>query len=138
MANKQGFHVEYFSGEILEQNLIANEYLKGSKFWVFEGFAKDVISKEERPNITVKFSCAYTPDISGQHEFEIFGIGKCKLFINNEMLVNNWDNSEQGEAFFTFSSSSRKGSMNLIAGETYQIEVHYHLIVLLPKQKCMK
>ena len=24
------------------------------------------------------------------------------------------------------SSSSRKGSMNLIAGETYQIEVHYH------------
>ena len=126
MANKQGFHVEYFSGEILEQNLIANEYLKGSKFWVFEGFAKDVISKEERPNITVKFSCAYTPDISGQHEFEIFGIGKCKLFINNEMLVDNWDNSEQGEAFFTFSSSSRKGSMNLIAGETYQIEVHYH------------
>ena len=126
MVNKKGFLVEYFSGDMKEQNLISNEYLKGSKFWVFEGFAKDVISKEERPNITVKFSCDYVPDISGQHQFEIFGIGQCKLLINHDELIDNWDNPEQGEAFFTFSSSSRKGSIDLTAGETYKIEIHYH------------
>ena len=39
----------------LKENLLLEERLTGSKFWVFEGFAKDVISKEERPNISVKF-----------------------------------------------------------------------------------
>jgi hypothetical protein len=41
----------------------------------FEGFAKDVISKEERPDISVRFSCTYKPDISGLHEFEFLALG---------------------------------------------------------------
>ena len=79
MKDNSGFLVEYFDGNKFGENLILSEYLTGSKFWVFEGFAKDVISKEGRSNISVKFSCEYTPDISGSHEFEIFGIGKCQL-----------------------------------------------------------
>ena len=75
MDDKEGFLVEYFEGSNFDENLLVKEHLIGNKFWVFEGFAKDVIAKFERPDISVRFSCAYTPDISGQHEFEIFGIG---------------------------------------------------------------
>ena len=59
MEEKDGFLVQYFNGDQFEENLLSEERLTGSKFWVFEGFAKDVISKEERPNISVKFSCTY-------------------------------------------------------------------------------
>ena len=125
MEEKEGFLVEYFDGNQFDKNLILEERLTGSKFWVFEGFAKDVISKEERPDISVRFSCAYKPDISGLHEFEIFGIGKCRLLIDGNELIDNWTSMDPGEAFFTFGSASKKGVTNLQKGEAYKIEVQY-------------
>ena len=125
MEEKDGFLVEYFDGNQFDKNLILEERLTGSKFWVFEGFAKDVISKEERPDISVRFSCTYKPDISGLHEFEIFGIGKCRLLIDGNELIDNWTSMDPGEAFFTFGSASKKGVINLQKGEAYQIEVQY-------------
>ena len=125
MEEKDGFLVEYFDGNQFDKNLILEERLTGSKFWVFEGFAKDVISKEERPDISVRFSCTYKPDISGLHEFEIFGIGKCCLLIDGNELIDNWTSMDPGEAFFTFGSASKKGVINLQKGEAYKIEVQY-------------
>ena len=125
MEEKDGFLVEYFDGNQFDKNLILEERLTGSKFWVFEGFAKDVISKEERPDISVRFSCTYKPDISGLHEFEIFGIGKCRLLIDGNELIDNWTSMDPGEAFFTFGSASKKGVINLQKGEAYKIEVQY-------------
>ena len=125
MDNEEGFLVEYFEGSDFDKNLIMQEHLIGNKFWVFEGFAKDVIAKLERPDISVRFSCAYTPDISGQHEFEIFGIGKARFFIDGKELIDNWTETTPGEAFFSFSSDSKKAKIDLIEGETYQIEIRY-------------
>jgi len=126
MEEKDGFLVQYFNGDQFEESLLLEERLTGSKFWVFEGFAKDVISKEERPNISVKFSCTYKPDISGLHEFEVFGIGKCRLLIDGDELIDNWTSSDPGEAFFTFGSASKKGIANFQKGKAYKIEVQYH------------
>ena len=126
MEEKDGFLVQYFNGDQFEENLLLEERLTGSKFWVFEGFAKDVISKEERPNISVKFSCTYKPDISGLHEFEVFGIGKCRLLIDGNELIDNWTSTDPGEAFFTFGSASKKGVANFQKGKAYKIEVQYH------------
>ena len=125
MDDKAGFLVEYFEGSNFDENLLVQEHLIGNKFWVFEGFAKDVIAKFERPDISVRFSCAYTPDISGQHEFEIFGIGKARLFIDGEELIDNWTETSPGEAFFSFSSDSKRALVNLIEGTTYQLEIRY-------------
>jgi beta-glucosidase len=126
ISGNKGFLVEYFDGQSFEENLIFSEHLIGNKFWVFEGFAKEVIGKEERPNISVKFSCDYNPDISGDHEFEIFGIGQCKLLIDGKELIDNWNKIEPGEAFFTFSSASKKGIVDMQKGESYHIEVQYY------------
>ena len=126
MKSSKGFLVEYFDGESFDKNLLFQENLIGSKFWVFEGFAKEIIAKEERPKTSVKFSCEYVPDISGPHEFEIFGIGQCRMFIDNNELIDNWKNIEPGEAFFTFGSAPKKGIANFKKGETYKIVVEYY------------
>jgi len=125
IAGEKGFLVEYFKGSDFDKNLIIKECLVGNKFWVFEGFAKDVIEKFENPDILVRFSCNYTPNISGIHEFEIFGIGKCKLSVNDNGIIDNWTETSPGEAFFTFSSDSKKNTVELKEGVTYQIELSY-------------
>ena len=54
MKSSEGFLVEYFDGEGFDKNLLFQENLIGSKFWVFEGFAKEIIAKEERPKTSVR------------------------------------------------------------------------------------
>ena len=125
MDDEKGFLVEYFEGSKFDGNILVQEHLIGNKFWVFEGFAKDVIAKFDRPDISVRFSCAYTPDISGNHEFEIFGIGKARLFIDGKELIDNWTETSPGEAFFSFSSDSKKALVDLDEGKTYQLEIRY-------------
>ena len=123
--SEDGFLVEYFDKEIDESNLISTEVLKGNRYWVFEGFAKNIINKEERPHIIVRFSCDYTPNISGDHEFEIFCIGLSKLKIDGEVLVDNWNEPAPGEAFFSFATAPKRQSINLSKNQTYRFEVEY-------------
>ena len=132
MSDSNGFLVEYFEGENFDENLILSERLIGDKFWVFEGFAKDVIMQEEGRKISTRFSCEYTPNITGDHEFEIFGIGQCRLKIDGLELIDNWNNTEPGEAFFTFGSASRKGVVNFQENQTYKIEIEYFFIGNFP------
>jgi beta-glucosidase len=125
LTKENGLLVEYFNLNDNENNFISSEILTGSKFWVFEGFAKDIIGLKEEPDIFVKLSCTYVPDISGEHTFEIFAIGKSKLLINNEDIIDNWTNPLPGDAFFAHGSSSKRGTSILKKGDSYNIEIQY-------------
>ncbi len=121
----KGFLIEYFDRSNNKNELIHSEFGTGGKFWVFEGFAKDIIAKQERPDIFVKFSCAYVPNISGYHDFEIFAIGQSKLLIDGNLVVDNWSETSPGDAFFAFGTSPKRAGMDLAKGKEYQIEIHY-------------
>ena len=125
LTKENGFLVEYFNVTDNKNDFISSKVLRGSKFWIFEGFAKDIIGTEDRPDIFVKFSCTYVPDISGEHAFEIFAIGKSKLIINNEEIIDNWTDPLPGDAFFAHGSSSKRGASNLEKDKSYQIEIQY-------------
>ena len=125
LTKENGFLVEYFNVTDNRNDFISSKVLRGSKFWIFEGFAKDIIGTEDRPDIFVKFSCTYVPDISGEHAFEIFAIGKSKLLINNEEIIDNWTDPLPGDAFFAHGSSSKRGASHLEKDKSYQIEIQY-------------
>ena len=125
LTKENGFLVEYFNVTDNKNDFISSKVLRGSKFWIFEGFAKDIIGTEDRPDIYVKFSCTYVPDISGKHAFEIFAIGKSKLLINNEEIIDNWTDPLPGDAFFAHGSSSKRGASHLEKDKSYQIEIQY-------------
>ena len=125
LTEENGFLVEYYDISEGDNNFISSKVLTGSKFWIFEGFAKDIIGEQESPDILVKFSCTYTPDISGEHDFEIFAIGKSKLLIDNKQIIDNWSNPLPGDAFFAHGTSSKRGTSYLEKGNSYQIEIHY-------------
>ena len=125
LTKENGFLVEYFNVTDNKNDFISSKVLRGSKFWIFEGFAKDIIGTEDRTDIFVKFSCTYVPDISGEHAFEIFAIGKSKLIINNEEIIDNWTDPLPGDAFFAHGSSSKRGASHLEKDKSYQIEIQY-------------
>jgi len=124
LMSHHAFEVKYFK-DTDEGKVLHEEKLTGNKFWVFEGFGKDVINQKGNNKVFTKFSCSYRPNISGSHLFEIFGIGPCKLRIDGNELIDNWTSTEPGEAFFGFSSASKTAPIDLTKGKTYFIEIEY-------------
>ena len=125
LTNEDGFLVEYFNVTENGNDFISSKVLTGSKFWIFEGFAKDIIGFDEKPNILVKFSCTYTPNITGKHNFEIFAIGKSKLLIDETEVIDNWTNTSPGDAFFAHGTTSKRSGKVLKKNKTYKIEIQY-------------
>ena len=122
--NQSGYLVKFFE-EDLDQNLLKTEVLCGNKFWALQGFAIDLFDKEIKPNLSVRFSGTYSPDISGLHEFEIFSIGLSRLKVNGIEIIDNWTSQSPGEAFFGFASMPKRSTIEFEKGISYFIEIEY-------------
>ena len=125
LTKENGFLVEYFDVSGGKSDLVSSKVLAGCKFWMFEGFAAGIVGGEGRPDILVTFSCTYTPDITGEHSFEIFAIGKSRLLVDDEEIIDNWTKPEPGDAFFAHATLPRRGGKVLSKDETYKIEIQY-------------
>ena len=45
--------------------------------------------------------------------------------IDGEVLVDNWNETSPGEAFFSFATAPKRQSINLNKDQTYRFEVEY-------------
>ncbi len=77
----------------------------------------------------MSWSMRWTADINvattGTHEFSVFAVGPSRVLVNGELVVNNWDDTDPGDGFFQKSTTERRGSIDLTAGETATVEVEW-------------
>jgi len=60
----------------------------------------------------------FTPKESGIHELSLEGVGWCKLFLDNEMIVDHSDDSDMGKQIIA--------EVELKGGKAYPIKVEYY------------
>jgi len=122
---ENGFEVEFFRGKTFDGEPIARQVLSGNRFWALQGFARKFLDEKERPELSVKFSTTYKPEISGEFEFEVFSIGLSRIKINGKELVDNWSSQKKGEAFFGFACAPKRNKIKFSKGREYLVEVEY-------------
>lgn len=67
----------------------------------------------------------FTPDVSGEYEFGCSVRGTAKLYIDDELIVDNANKQRQGSTFLGAGTLEERGSKVLEAGKTYQISVRF-------------
>ncbi len=121
-ATEAGFKLEYFNNHDLSGAAVHSEKVNGSEQLFFG---------EMNPSINLslfsaRLSTTYAPEQSGLHQFSLQSVGKSRLFINKQQIVDNWDKQIRGESFFGFGSSEVISSIQLEAGQTYEINLEYN------------
>ncbi|MDC0072829.1 glycoside hydrolase family 3 C-terminal domain-containing protein [Gammaproteobacteria bacterium] len=124
-GDKSGFKVEFYENQDFNADPVVTDHMTGSKFWALGGFGLDVISKMEKPALSVRFSGKFTASISGSHDFEIYSIGPSRMKLNGEIIIDNWTEQEPGETFFSMGSAPKRSSQELNKDEIYDLEVEY-------------
>jgi beta-glucosidase len=67
----------------------------------------------------------FTPEEDGIYDFGVTVVGTGKLFIDDELVVDNSKNQRQGTAFFGNGTVEEKGSKELKAGQTYKVVLQF-------------
>jgi beta-glucosidase len=71
---------------------------------------------------------AYLATESGVYEFGLLSTGRARLHVNGELLIDNWTDTEQGEAFFTQATTEKRGTVRLDRDEFASIRIEYESV----------
>lgn len=78
----------------------------------------------DQANFSVRFSGSFTVAEAGEHLFDLVSAGRSRLFIDDELLLDNWDGWEAGDSYFGMGSTVKVESVNLSAGE-HSVRLEY-------------
>lgn len=67
----------------------------------------------------------YTPEEDGDYEFGLTVFGTGKLYLDDEMLIDNETVQRSGGSFFNVGTVEEKGIKHVKAGQTYKLKVEF-------------
>lgn len=79
---------------------------------------------EARADLTIaQYTTTFTPDESGLWNFGLSVAGIGNLFIDNQLIVDLTTDAPQGDSFFGFGTIERTGTLEVVKGQQYAMEV---------------
>lgn len=67
------------------------------------------------------FSCENT----GVHTFGLLSTGKARLYVDEQLLIDNWRHVLPGEAFFSQGSAEQRAQLDMRQGQTVRFKIEY-------------
>jgi len=115
------FHVDIWSGADQSGPADKSMDIKGSIVRFYDGFAP--VGPDGA--LSAVMTGAFTADADGPHQLGLMSAGFAKLFVNGELLIDNWTRQTPGESFYSFGSTEQTVSLDLKAGETVELRVEF-------------
>jgi beta-glucosidase len=115
-----GFIVTYYNSRDLSGEVAVTEFITSSEMQWFT-----VPSGVDGEQFSARINARYTPTETDMHTFSLISAGLSRLLINEEEIINNWDQQVRGDAYFGLGSSEVINTVTLEAGHTYHLSVEY-------------
>ncbi len=119
--NGDGLTVTYFNSNDFSGPTSATEQSHlARRMWMDnlpDGVSSDTFS--------ARLETTFTAKENGRHSFGIVSAGLSRLYVNDELLIENWENWEAGDAFFGTGSLEATGQIAMEAGKTYHLRIEF-------------
>lgn len=111
------FSTPNFTGEVIETQHRTSSYLD-----LFDSAPSFFYSDSGNPH-SLLITSTLTPSTSGLHTFEISSVGNSKLFVNGNLVIDNYAWTETGETFYSFGSVAERAFIPMVAGKKYEVRI---------------
>ncbi|KAI0355239.1 beta-glucosidase [Trametes cingulata] len=82
--------------------------------------------KELTKRFTLRLRGQLKPrDHDCDYEFGLLSAGRAKLFVDDQLVIDNWTKQKRGDAFFNSGSKEEYGVVHMQAGKAYSIHVEF-------------
>lgn len=111
---------EYFNGLDLQPPVVGQDSVTGGIFFNFHGHVPGVAD----PKVwSARFTGQFTPTADGLYEVGITSVGATRVYVDDQLVVDNWTNWVRGNTFFEEGSDEAVGTVELANGRPYEIVV---------------
>jgi beta-glucosidase len=114
---EKGVQLEYYHGDKFEGEPATIQHKVNTDLWLWDSAPKSVL-----PAYSFKVRATLTPKSTGNHTFSFASVGPGRLYLNGELLIDNWDWKEDGEAMFS-ASEDKLASTQLEEGKPVELLV---------------
>jgi beta-glucosidase len=121
VAGHRGFQTEYFDGFELEGEPVHARVSRTLERTFFGPFHPDV----DPQRFSARFRGTFTPDRAGAHVFALTSAGRSRMFVDGELVIDNWTDPQPGEAWFGRGSREETADVELAAGESAELVIEY-------------
>lgn len=120
-STENGFMVRYYnspdlSGEVVYEKVYATSEL----VWI-----NDVGPGVDSRLFSARITGVYIPSESGAHVFSLTSSGLAKLYVDGEMIIDNWTSQERGDSFMGAGSAEKTAVVNVKANKPIDIMIEY-------------
>lgn len=74
---------------------------------------------------SARLETTFTPDIDGTWTFGLVAAGRAKLYVDDELVIDNWTEMERSPVFFGLGSKEKQGEVPMQAGVARRLTVEY-------------
>ncbi len=116
----QGLSAEYFNSTDLSGNVVWRTSISQAEHMWLDRAGPGVADV-----FSARFRTRFTPDEDGEHHFSLVSAGLSRLFVDDQLVVDNWDAWQQGDNYFGAGSTEAIGTLDLRAAQTYDVVIEY-------------
>ncbi|EXJ94208.1 hypothetical protein A1O1_02601 [Capronia coronata CBS 617.96] len=123
-SSQQGqsmFKLEFFANADFGGPVVDTQYRNNSSIDLTDSGPASL--REVAKPYSVRATSYLRPTASGKHNLSITSVGDSRLFVDGKLLIDNYNWTERGEAFYAFSSVEVSAAMEMTAGQTYNIVI---------------
>lgn len=74
---------------------------------------------------SVRSTARFIPAETGNYVFSLVSSGLSRLFVDGQLVIDNWTRQVPGEAYFGMGSTEVTASMQVVIGREYQLTLEY-------------
>jgi beta-glucosidase len=120
-AGDAGFCMDFYRGHKLEGDIVGSLTWATSQIFIFSD--GEIPSCLKGQPYSFRLHGIVSPEVSGEFEVGLSSTGKSKLYIDNELILDNSNWTELGEGFMNCNSAEIRAKMSLEAGKQYHFRV---------------
>lgn len=116
------FKVEYFANEKLSgEPAHVTTQDEAQAFWI----GRIAEGKVDPLHFSARLTGSFTPETSGEHRVGIYAAGFAKVFVDGNLIADDWTHWTKGRTFFEEGSDEVVGTIEMEAGRAYEVVIEF-------------
>ncbi|MDH5738204.1 MAG: glycoside hydrolase family 3 C-terminal domain-containing protein, partial [Gammaproteobacteria bacterium] len=117
----QGFEVRYYNNLDFSGAPVETRIVRRSEFFWFGRFS-DLVDPQ---CFSARMEASLTPSQTCRWQISLASAGLSRLWIDDELFINNWEDQEPGDIYFSKGSTEVIREVALEAGRDYRLRLDY-------------
>lgn len=119
-SDRPGLRAEFFAGFEGAGEPVRTTHPRRTELMFFGRFADAVPD-----DFSLRASAVFTPRVDGEHAFSLMSAGTSRLWIDDELVVDNRTHWTRGTSYFGNGSTERIATVTLEAGRAVRLRVEF-------------